>query len=94
MELRYDLPKEAAHDMLEQSHSLLLHELSNHVTQHCPNSIESLVSRADVCEADVIKENLLYDKDRDGLAQLGASLHDAKAKRNNLCSEEEVNDIG
>ena len=38
----------------------------------------------------LIKQNLLYDEDGNGLAKLGARLHNSEAKRDYLRSQEEV----
>lgn len=76
--------------MLEEPDGLLLDELTDHVTEDSANRVEALVSLADVREANVVKENLLYDEDGDGFAELGTGLHDAQAKRDNLGRQEEV----
>ena len=49
---------------------------------------------ANVAKPGIVKKNLLHDEDSHCLAQLRACLHDAKAKRNNLGSQEEVDNIG
>lgn len=79
--------------MLKQAHSLLVHKLSNHITQHGPNSIEAFVSLADILQAHIIEQDLLDDEDGDGLAELGARFHDAQAKRDDFGREEEVDDF-
>jgi hypothetical protein len=79
--------------MLQQADGLLLDELVHHVAQHSAHGVEALVGLADVGEAGVIEENLLYYKYSDSLAQLGARLHDAKAQRDNLRSEQEVDNL-
>lgn len=86
-------PKEATDHMLEQSHRLLLNELSNHVAQDSPHRIEPFVGSANVRETDVIQQNLLHNEDGHRLAKLRASLHDAKTKRDDLGGEEEVDHI-
>ena len=70
--------------MLEQANSLLFYELVDHVTKDGTDSIEALIGLANVREANVVKEYLLYDENGDGLAELGASLHDAQAERDDL----------
>ena len=72
--------------MLEKADSLLLHQLSNHVAQDSAHGIESFICRANVAQANIIKKNFLYDKDSNGFAQLRTRLHNAKAKRDDLCS--------
>ena len=54
--------------MLKKAYSLLLHELVDHITKHSSNGIEALVSLADVCEANIVEENLLHDKNSNSLA--------------------------
>ena len=88
-----DIPKEAADDVLEQPHGLLLHQLSDHVAQHGPHGVESLVGGADVGKTNIIQQYLLYNEDGHRLAQLRARLHNAKAERDDLGSEKEVDDI-
>lgn len=80
--------------MLEKSSCLLFNELGNHVAEDSADRIESLVRGADVIQPMVIKKDLLYDEDRDRLAELRASFHNSKAQRNDLRGEEEVYDIG
>lgn len=87
------LPKEATDDVLQQAHGLLLDELVNHVAQHSANRVEALVGLADVGKASVIKKYLLNNEDSDGLAKLGARLHDAQAQRDDLRSEQEVDNL-
>jgi hypothetical protein len=80
--------------MLEQANSLLLHKLIDHVTEDGANSVETLIGLANVCETDIVKENLLNDEDSDSLAKLGTSLHDTQAQRNDLGGQEEVDNLG
>ena len=56
--------------MLKKADSLLLHQLSNHVAQDSAHGVESLICRANVAQAYIIKKNFLYDKDSDSFAQL------------------------
>lgn len=79
--------------MLQEPGSLLLHELVNHVAQDSPNSIEALVSCADIVQSMIVKKNLLHDKNGNCLAQFGPCLHNAEAQRDNFCREEKVDDI-
>jgi hypothetical protein len=65
-----DLPKETAHDVLEQADSLLLHKLVDHVAQYGTDRVEALVSLTDVGKANVVEQDLLDDKDGHGLAEL------------------------
>lgn len=71
-----DIPKEAPYDVLQKSDSLLLHQLSDHVAQHGPDSIESFVRMAYISKSSVIKKNFLYDENSHCFAQLRTCLHD------------------
>ena len=88
-----DSPKKATDDMFEQTNSLLLDELINHVAEHSAYSVEALVGLTDVREARIVKQNFLYDEYRNGFAELRAGLHDAQAKRDNFRSEQEVDNL-
>lgn len=79
--------------MLKKASSLRLDELRHHVAEDGANSVEALVSSANVVEAIVIKQNLLHNEDGDSLAKFRASLHDSQAERDNLGGEEEVDDF-
>jgi hypothetical protein len=79
--------------MLQEPHSLLVNKLSDHITENGANSVESLVGLADVLQSHVIEQDLLDDEDSNGLAELRSSLHDTEAKRNDLGSEEEVDNL-
>lgn len=79
--------------MFQKPHSLLLDELSYHVAQNSTNRIETLVGSADVVQAQVIQEYFLDNEYGNGLAQFRASLHNSKAKWNNLGCKEEVDHI-
>jgi hypothetical protein len=48
---------------------------------------------ADVRKTDVVEEDLLYNEDGDGFAELGTSLHYAQAQRDDLGSQKEVDDF-
>lgn len=80
--------------MLQQSGGLLFHKLRHHVAQYSSHGIESLVCRADVVESMIIEQDLLDNKDSDGLAQLRSRLHDAQAQRDDFCGQKEVDHIG
>lgn len=79
--------------MLEQPHRLLLDELCDHVAQDGADRVESLVGGADICQADIIQQDLLDDKDGHRLAQLRARLHDTQAEGDDLGGEQEVDDV-
>ena len=53
--------------MLEQANGLLFNKLSYHVAQDGSDGIKSFVCSANVAEANVIKKDLLYNKDCDSL---------------------------
>lgn len=72
------MPKKASDDVLQQTDSLLLHKLIDHIAEHSADSIEALVCLADVGEADIIEQDLLDDEDGDRLAELGTSLHNTQ----------------
>ena len=88
------LPKKAAHNVLEQAHCLLLYQLVHHVTKHCANSVEAFVCLADVGQANVVEQNLLYDENGDRLAEFRPCLHDTQTKWDDLGGEKEVDDLG
>lgn len=79
--------------MLEQAHSLLLNKLINHVGQDGADGVESLVSLADVLQAQVVEQDLLHNEDCDSLAELTARLHDTKAEWDDLGCEQEVDNL-
>ena len=87
------LPKEAAHNMLEEPNSLLLNQLGDHIAQNGSNSVESLISGTNVGKSDIIKQDLLHNEDGHSFAQLGACLHDTQAKRDDFGGQQEINDI-
>lgn len=88
------VPQETPDHMLEQAHGLLVDELGDHVGKHSADSVEAFVRLADVLQTHVVQENLLYNEDGDGLAELGTGLHDTEAQRDDLSGEEEVDDLG
>ena len=79
--------------MLEKSCSLLLNQLRDHVAENCPDCIESFVRGAYIIQTMIIKEDFLHNEDCDSLAQLRASLHDAKAQGDDLSRKEEIDNI-
>lgn len=79
--------------MLEETDSLLFDQLGDHIAENCADGIEALVGGADVAQTDIVKEYLLNNEDSNGLAQLGAGLHDAETKGNDLGGQEEINYI-
>ena len=80
--------------MLQQSHSLLLHQLADHIAQDGADGVETLICLADVTQTNVVEQDLLDNKDGYCLAELRACLHDAKTEGDNLCCEEKVDDLG
>jgi hypothetical protein len=80
--------------MLQQADSLLLHKLVDHVAKDGANRVEALVSLANVCQTDIVEQDLLDDKDCHSLAEFRACLHDTKAERDDLGCQEEVDDLG
>lgn len=81
------LPEEAADDVLEKAHGLLIHKLGDHVAENSTDCVEALISLTNVLQSHVVKEDLLDDEDRHGLAELGARLHDTQTKRNDFGRE-------
>lgn len=88
------VPKEAPHDVLKQTSSLLFHQLGDHVAEHCTDRVETLVCGTDVVEPVVVQQYLLNDENSNGLGQLGACLHDSQAQRNDLGGQEKVDNLG
>jgi hypothetical protein len=80
--------------MLEKTDGLLLDQLADHVTKHRSNSVETLVSLADVGEASIVKEDFLDDEDGNGLAEFGAGFHDAEAQWDNFGCKKKVDNLG
>lgn len=79
--------------MLQEPNRLLIDQLGYHVAEHSANRIESLVCLANVLQAHVVKQDLLDNENRNCLAKFRASLHDTKAKWDDLGGEEEVDDL-
>lgn len=52
---RWYSPKEAAHHVLEEAHSLLFHQLGDHVAKDRPHRVEALIRRTDICQTNVIE---------------------------------------
>lgn len=76
--------------MLEKPDSLCFHQLVDHVTQHSTDSVETLICVAYVGQASLVQEDLLDDKDGDGLGQLRTRFHNPEAKRNDFSGEQEM----
>ena len=67
-ERKENSPQEAAHDVLQEAHRLLLDKLGDHVAEDGPDGVESLVRLANVRQARVVEQDLLHDEDGDRLA--------------------------
>jgi hypothetical protein len=80
--------------VLEQSDSLLFHQLIDHVAEDRTDSIKALIGLADVSETNVVQKDLLHNENGHGLAELRSCLHNAQAKRDDLSSQQEVDDFG
>jgi hypothetical protein len=93
MQEHNNIPKEAPDDMLEQADRLLFHELVDHVAEYSTDSIKALVGLTDVGKPNVVEEDLLYDENCDGFAELRPSLHDAQAKGDDLGRQKKVDDF-
>lgn len=68
--------------MFEESYSLCLHKLVDHVTQNGADGVEPLVGVADISQASLIQENLLHDENCYSFRKLRTRLHDTQAERN------------
>lgn len=79
--------------MLEKANSLLFNQLRDHIAQNRSDSVESLVSGANVGKPNIIKQDLLDNEDGNSLAQFRTSLHDAQAERDDFGGQEEVNNV-
>lgn len=90
----FNLPEEASDNMLEKADSLLFNELSDHIAQDGTHSIESLIGSADICKADIVKQDLLNYENGDRFAELGTSFHDAEAEWDDLGGQQEVDHVG
>ena len=80
--------------MLQQPHSLLIHQLRHHIRQNRAHRIEALVCLADVLQPHIVEQDLLHNEDGHRLAELRAGLHDTQTERDNLGGEEKVDDLG
>lgn len=75
--------------MLEQPYRLGLDEANNHIAEHGPNGVESLVCGTDVAQARVIQQNLLNNEDGHRLGQLASRFHNTETEWNDLSGQEE-----
>lgn len=91
--LRKFIPEEASDYMLKQPNSLLFDELIDHVAEHSADGIEALISLADIGQAHIVQKDLLNDKDGHSLGEFRASLHDAKAKGDDFCRKQKVDNF-
>lgn len=62
-----EVPQEASHNVLEQSDCLHFNKSSDHIAQHCANSVKAFICRTDIAKTGVVEKNLLYNEDRNGL---------------------------
>lgn len=56
--------------MFEETDSLLLDKLIHHVAEDSAYSVEALVGLANVCEACIVEQDFLDDKNCNGFAEL------------------------
>lgn len=56
--------------MLQESNSLLLDQLSDHIAENGPNRVKSFVGMANVSKPGIIEKYLLHNKYSHRLAQL------------------------
>src|SRR3546814_8184956 len=73
------IPKEAAHNVFEQTDSLLLYQLIDHIAKNGSDRVKALVRLANVGQAHVIQQYLLNNEYCDGLAEFRAGFHYAQA---------------
>lgn len=78
--------------MLQQTNSLRLDKLINHIAENGTHGIKSLVGVADIRQASLVQQDLLNDEDGDGFREFRPCLHDAEAKGYNFRGEKEVDD--
>lgn len=83
----------ASNDMFEKAHCASLLDTRDHIRQYGTHCIKAFIRLADVGQSDVIQKDLLDDEDSNRLAELGASLHDTQAERDDLCAEKECDDL-
>jgi hypothetical protein len=93
-ELIEAIPEKTAHNMLQETGCLLLNKLRYHVAENSSNCIEPFVRSADIIQPMIIEEDLLDNEYCDGLAELGASLHNSKTEGDDLCGQQEVDNVG
>lgn len=86
-------PEVAPDDVLQQSDRTGLLDAADHVAEYGSDCVEALICLADVSEADIVEEDLLYNEDGHSLAELGARLHDAKAEGDDLRRKKECDDL-
>ena len=79
--------------MLQKTGRLLLNKLGDHVAENSSDCIEPFICGTNIIQSMIIKEYLLHNEYCDRLAELRACFHDSKAKRDDFCCEEEVDDI-
>lgn len=86
-------PQVASDDVLQQPDRSGLLDAADHVGEDCSHCIEALVRLTDVSKANVVKQDLLYDEDGDGLAELRSGFHDSQTEGNNFRRQEEGDDL-
>ena len=79
--------------MLEQPYRLGLHQILDHNLKHIDDSIKPLVCVANIIQPHLVEQNLLDNKNRDRLGELGAVLHYPKTQRYDFGGEEEVDHL-
>jgi hypothetical protein len=86
-------PQITPDDVLQQPDRLRIHERVDHVAEHSPNSVESLVSLADISETQVVEQDLLNDEDGHRLGKFRAGFHDSQTEGDDLGREQKVDDV-
>lgn len=86
-------PEETPNNMLQETHSLLLDQLGDHVAEYRPNRVEALVGMTNISKPSIIEKYLLYDEYCNGLAQLRTSFHDPQAQGNDFRRQQEIDNL-
>jgi len=82
--------KVAPDNVLEQSDSLSLYQLGDHVGQNGPDSVETLVRVTDISQTGLVEQDLLDNEDCHSFRKLRSSFHNPEAKRDDFSGEQEV----
>lgn len=73
--------------MLQQSNSLRIDQIVDHRAQDGTDGVEAFVCLTDVCQPEIVEQNLLHDEDGDCFGELRSGLHDAETERDDFGGE-------